>query len=1041
MYRVPLATVSFSLVVGVMVEYQLSGAVEAGVGGVLAPLGGPKQRCVLAVLLANHGTVVSVDRLIDAVWEDKPPPKALASLRAYVTNLRRILPMSTDTVSPAPSRLTSRAYGYQLTLLDDDSVDLHRFEALVKDGRAALVRGSATDAFDKLDKALTLWRGDPFGEFTHSGFAHADATRYIALRHTAIEARFDAALQCGDGGDMVPEIEAAIAADCTEERLWGHLMVALYRSGRSSDAVRAYDRARIALESELGTSPGDGLQTLYRKISDKSDDLHFRPPAELPSDSPGPDPHGQTPFVGRASELDIITAALGGARAGSGGLILLTGASGIGKTALAQTVSAPAGHAGMAVAWAAHPPGVRLPLMWTWIQLLRRLGDELGQPARRAVRSVAPGAVDALVPEWSDRDVVGSGVRTAATGFALIEGVVAALCELSAIRPLLLILDDLHLADAPSVNALSLLSAQLGRVPIQVIGNWTYFGSGRPINRATLERLVRLEAARTIHLDGIGPDAAATLVDALAGTATEGEVSQYVWNRTGGNPLYIRELVSVLIAHNRLQDASEGHTGDVSAAVAGMVGQRLSRLDRPSRRALAAAAVIGAEFDIADLADVVDLSVSTVQARLRPAYETGLLDEVVGRPGCYRFGHGLLHDAVLTQVPGTERAAVHAAIADNGSAGIATAAYEDVISIADHAWQAGTELNPETALEIYETSIQRALTRSANDDIAILAEHALQVCRRLPPKPEPLQRQASLWLHLAGAHAILDGQNSPAAAAAVQRAFEIGEHASGPHYHGAVAMQCYMLCVRGRLDEAQALASGLIAQYAASADPDIGVSSHFVQVMLHTLRGEHEAQEALAGTMMARFPPPETVADPLVFFHPRVYCWLSLGRALLGDRAGAHRQRRVALELAQSRRAHFDILAAKLVRVEIDAILGVTDGTAAAAEDVYQEMLAAGSPQWAACARMIGVWAETLSGAGGDRLAAFDAFRDYTHDGSMVMTPFFLALVADIESYHGYVDHAQQLLARAQEVAKTTGEHVWDEQLARRVASLSAVMS
>ncbi len=92
------------------------------------------------------------------------------------------------------------------------------------------------------------------------------------------------------------------------------------------------------------------------------------------------------------------------------------------------------------------------------------------------------------------------------------------------------------------------------------------------------------------------------------------------------------------------------------AGLAGMVGQRLSRLDRPSRRALAAAAVIGAEFDIADLADVVDLSVSTVRARLRPAYETGLLDEVADRPGCYRFGHGLLHDAVLAQVPGAERA-------------------------------------------------------------------------------------------------------------------------------------------------------------------------------------------------------------------------------------------------------------------------------------------------------------------------------------------------------------------------------------------------
>ena len=118
--------------------------------------------------------------------------------------------------------------------------------------------------------------------------------------------------------------------------------------------------------------------------------------------------------------------------------------------------------------------------------------------------------------------------------------------------------------------------------------------------------------------------------------------------------------------------------------------------------------------------------------------------------------------------------------------------------------------------------------------------------------------------------------------------------------------------------------------------------------------------------------------------------------------------------------------------------MGVTDGTAAAAEDVYQEMLAAGSPQWAACARMIGVWAQTLSGAGGDRAAAFEAFDDYTRDGSMVMTPFFLALLADIENHHGYVDHAQQLLARARAVADATGEHVWDEQLARRVAVVAA---
>jgi DNA-binding SARP family transcriptional activator len=1020
-----------------MVEYQLSGAVEARANGDFAPLGGPKQRCVLAVLLANHGAVVSVDRLIDAVWEDAPPPKALASLRAYVTNLRRILPVPPNTASPAKPRLESRAYGYQLNLFADDSVDLHRFEALVKDGRAALIRGAPAVAFDTLSAALTLWRGDPFGEFSHHGFAHADAARYVALHSTAVEARFDAALQFGDGADLLPELQAAVTAEPTEERLWGHLMVALYRTGRTAEAIRAFDRARAALDRELGTPPGDGLQTLYRKISDGSSELLFKAPAGQPSVSAEPEAHGQIPFVGRGSELDSIAVALGNARAGSGGLILLAGESGIGKTALAQAVSARAGRTEMTIAWAAHPPGVRLPLMWTWIQVLRRLGDELGPPGRSAVRRVAPGVVDALVPEWTDGDAGGSGVRAATTGFALIEGVVAALCELSSIRPLLLILDDLHLADSPSGNALSVLSTQLGRVPIQVIGNWTYFGTNRPINRPMFERLVHSEVARTIHLDGIGRDAAVALVDALAGTTTEGEVSQYVWSRTNGNPLYIRELVSVLVARNRLHDVSEGHSDDISAAVAGMVGQRLARLDRPSRRALAAAAVIGAEFDIADLADVVDLPVSTVQARLRPAYETGLLDETADQPGCYRFGHGLLHDAVLAQVPSSERAAVHAAIASANAVAVATAAYEDVISVADHAWRAGSGLNSEIALEIYETAIQRALTRSAYDDVAILAEHALQVCRRQPPKPEALQRQALLWLHLAGARGILDGQNSAAAADAIQRAFDIGEHASGRHFYGAVALQCYMLCVRGRLDEAQALANGLTAQYAASSDPDVGVVSHFVQVMLHTLRGEHDAQEALAGAMMAHFPPPETVADPLIFFHPRVYCWLALSRALLGDRAGAHRQRSVALELAQSRRAQFDVLAAKLAKVEIDAILGVTDGTVAAAEDVYQELLAAGSPQWAACAQMISVWAQTLSHADGDPAIAFEAFDAYTRDGSTVMTPFFLTLLADIENHYGRADHARQLLARARSVADATGEHVWDQHLDRRIAAMS----
>lgn len=246
-----------------MVGYFLSGGIEARVDGNTASLGGPKQRCVLAVLLANHDTVVSIDRLIDSIWTDDPPAKSVASLRSYVANLRRVL---TSAEADRP-RFESRQHGYQLNLLDDDTLDLHQFEELVNSGRGALVRGEARSAADTLGEALSLWRGDPFGEFTYHDFVHAETQRYVALRSTAVEARFDALLQIEDGAAHIPEIEEAVAAEPLHERLWGHLMLALYRTGRTTEAVRAFDRARSILDREMGTAPGEGLQTLYRQIS------------------------------------------------------------------------------------------------------------------------------------------------------------------------------------------------------------------------------------------------------------------------------------------------------------------------------------------------------------------------------------------------------------------------------------------------------------------------------------------------------------------------------------------------------------------------------------------------------------------------------------------------------------------------------------------------------------------------------------------------------------------------------------------------------
>ena len=1010
--------------VGETVEYLLFGAIEARVDGCLVALGGPKQRCVLAALLANQGAVVSVDRLIDSVWEDDAPAKALASVRSYVANLRRIL-NATDPGRAGSQRVESRPHGYRLNLLPGDSVDLYRFDAMVSAGRTALIGSDPGGALAMLGEALALWRGDPFAEFAYRDFAAPDALRFAALRVTAIEARLDAALQLGAGAELVPDIEAAIARDPVQERLWGHLMLALYRAGRNADAVRAFDRACATLRREIGGGPGEGLQTLFQKISDDAADLHVRPPDPATEVQPGP--QTPLPFVGRDIELRTAGAGVGWAAAGTGGLTLLTGESGIGKTSLALAVAHLSRSAGGVVAWAAHPSGIALPQLWTWIQLLRQLGGELGEPARRAACRAAPGVVAALVPEWHDTDKP----TPAAAGFALVEGIVTVLRVLSDVHPLLAVLDDLQLADQTSLNTLSLLAAQFPRIPIQVIGSWTFYGTDRPINRESFESLLRSNDTVTVHLGGLDRRAAAQLVDAIAGSPIPPAVTDDVWRHAGGNPFYIKELARTL-------DAEQRGSGRLPRAVIGVAGRRLDLLDGPARRVLSAAAVLGPEFDVAHLSDIVELPVSVVQARLRPAFETGLIDELPERPGGYRFSHGLMRDAVFAQLPATERATVHAAVAATRASGLATAAYEYCIAAADHAWRAGAELNPDTAVDIHETVIRRALTRSAYDDVVGLTEHALHICSRLAPKPEHLERQAILWLHLAGAKGILEGQGCPAATAAVQRAFEIGFEVRGRSFYGATAVQCMMLCAHGRLDEAQVIASGLREQYDRSGDPDVGVVSDFAHAMVYALRGDVDASVTAGTHMMETFPPPETVTDPTHFLHPRVYCYMALGEAVRGDREAMREYTQRALQLAQSRGDVFNILAAKLVVVESAAILGDTAGTAVAAAAVEREFAAAGGHQWGAAAAIISIWAQTLETGDADPAAAFDAFDVLTADGTCAMNTFFLGLLADIETYYGRVEHAHDLLVRAQELARTTGEHVWDVFISRRLAAESS---
>ena len=256
-------------------EYRVLGPLEVvGVDGPL-PLGGAKQRALLALLLLNDNEVVSRTRLIDDLWGDTPPESAVQSVHVYVSRLRSVLPEAT---------LLTRGQAYMLEV-DPEQIDLRRFERLVREARDAEPQRASV----LLRTALDLWRGEALAEFAGEPFAQIEAGRLDDLRVAALAERIETDLALGRHNDVIGELEALSAAHPHREALPEHLMLALYRAGRQADALEVYARARETLD-ELGLQPGPGLQRLQLQIlnHDGALDLPASPSAE-PAAAPPPE--------------------------------------------------------------------------------------------------------------------------------------------------------------------------------------------------------------------------------------------------------------------------------------------------------------------------------------------------------------------------------------------------------------------------------------------------------------------------------------------------------------------------------------------------------------------------------------------------------------------------------------------------------------------------------------------------------------------------------------------------------------------------------
>jgi eukaryotic-like serine/threonine-protein kinase len=609
--------------------------------------------------------------------------------------------------------------------VEPDELDLARFRRL------------RTEA--KLREALALWRGPALADLNHLQFAQVESARLEEMRLSCLEERIDRDLDRGDHAELVGELEALVAAHPLRERLRAQLMLCLYRCGRQAEALGAYQAARNALVVELGIEPSRALRDLHQAVLEQDRALDVAAPAE-PAASRGV-------FVGRRAELGELVTALDGAIAGRGRLVLLAGEPGIGKSRLAEALSAQALARGARVMLGRCWEAGGAPAYWPWVQALRTyvqgcdaatLRSQLGRGAPEVAQMLPE--LRELLPDLPEPPAVESeGAR-----FRLFEAVRSVLLTAAQDRPVVLVLDDLHAADEPSLLLLRFVVREIAASRLLVIGAYRTVD---PVPRDPLSSAVA-EFAREPQTDhlvlaGLSEREVEQYLELSPGVEPAERVVRAIHTETEGNPLFVTEVVRLLGD----EGAIEANTPlRIPAGVRAVIGQRVGRLSEPCRNLLITASVLGREFGLDVVGRLSGLERDELLDVLDEAMTERLVGEVPGSPGRLRFGHALIRDTLYDQLTPARRMQVHQRAAETLEALDTSDQEPHLAELAHHFFASAPAGNADKAVEYNRRAAQRAASQLAYEEAVRLYELAMQVVQ------DPLSR-CNLLLALGDAQA------------------------------------------------------------------------------------------------------------------------------------------------------------------------------------------------------------------------------------------------------------------------------------------------
>ncbi|MEO3874206.1 BTAD domain-containing putative transcriptional regulator [Nonomuraea sp. B12E4] len=761
----------------------------------------PRQQAFLfALLLAHAGQPVSTNQLIDLIWEADVPASALNIVQKYVSALRRLLEPSLP-ARESGSYLQRRGNSY-LFVAESETLDLVLFRRRVRAAGAAVAERRQTAALACYVDALGLWRGS-----TAEGWNHGAAamSTFVALDHEffdACTAAAELAISLGQPERILQPLRLAASLAPLHEPVQAALVSVLAAAGHQAEALSAYLRVRARLVEELGIDPGEALRAAHRRVLGSS-----VPPPQAAADpiDAGQPPLAAAGLVGRVEELVVVWQAVESALAGRTGLVLVEGEPGVGKTRLVEEVTDAAHGRGAHVVWGNCLEDAGAPSMWPWVRAIGTVLDALAPASREKWLTSELG----YLVESDDRAPAEPEQADAGGQFRLFELVVALLREVSATRPVVLVIDDLQWADVASLRLFGHLAVRLPS-GVAIIG---MLRDRAPTLGTELSRLLavtsRVSGHRRIRLGPLGPAGVAELVRREAGRDLGGGVVRSIHARTAGNPFFVREL-------SRLLAAGGDISGDaaVPSTVRDVVRDRVSHLDGEAHDLLQAAALIGRDVDLGLLARVAGLDTQTCLDRLEPVDHLGLLGPTPGNPFSLRFAHDLVRESVATATSPHRMIRLHLRVADALEA--TESSVESVAErVAHHLWAAGPLADPSRTASALIGAGRRAVAKSALEAAEQHLRSATQVARSAGLAELELSALSQLTAVI-GMGSGYVGSATDLLERAEHLARELGREEEAVNF---LLSRQAAYCQGMQLDRARRLARQFLEQTEASADP------------------------------------------------------------------------------------------------------------------------------------------------------------------------------------------------------------------------------